>query len=277
MPQVTEPFFFASDLNRSVRGEPMGVANLEDYLALFRHARAGQVVGEKSVWYLYSQVAARAIDRFCPQAKFIILLRDPLGLFLSLHAQWLYDMMEDEPDAEKAWHLQRARGEGGQLPATCQQPALLQYGRICRLGEQLERLLAIIGPERVHCVLFDDLVASPRSTYLGILRFIGVEDDGRRDFPKVNPATAIRWKALASSLEILKTRLHQSRMERLLRPIITGLAPVKDGLRKLNTVECAKDRPSSELNRLVKQALASDVQRLGATLGRDLSHWTRID
>jgi hypothetical protein len=48
----------------------------------------------------------------------------------------------------------------------------------------------------VLAIVLDDISADPRGEYLRVLRFLGLKDDGRLDFPIYNKAKKIRWPNL---------------------------------------------------------------------------------
>jgi hypothetical protein len=54
------------------------VADWKDYLKLFRNAGAAIAVGEASVCYLWSATAAQNIFARVPNARIIMILRDPV-------------------------------------------------------------------------------------------------------------------------------------------------------------------------------------------------------
>src|SRR6185436_9103717 len=53
------------------------VLDWSDYLKLFAHVRGERAIGEASVVYLTIESAAAAIRRKIPEAKIVMLLRDP--------------------------------------------------------------------------------------------------------------------------------------------------------------------------------------------------------
>jgi hypothetical protein len=55
-----------------------------------------------------------------------------------------------------------------------------------RFREQVSRYLDAFPREQIRVMWFHDWVADPRSAYLQVLSFLGVEDDGRRTFRPVN-------------------------------------------------------------------------------------------
>ena len=113
MSPVKEPCYFASEIRpenfsaeheprirreaqelRQISSGPMlekrfsgVVSKWDDYLKLFQNATNEKAIGEASVRYLWSQTAAQNIISRVPNAKIIIVLRDPASSsFLSIPA-----------------------------------------------------------------------------------------------------------------------------------------------------------------------------------------------
>lgn len=63
------------------------------------------------------------------------MLRNPADMIHSLHGQYLYDPIEQEPDLAKAWELSTARKAGRQVPVLCLCPPLLYYDEVAYYGE----------------------------------------------------------------------------------------------------------------------------------------------
>ncbi|NLF38083.1 sulfotransferase, partial [bacterium] len=75
VPARKEPHFFGSDIV-----SPAFVRDRDAYLSLFAGATTEARVGEASIWYLYSKRAAREIKEFNPDARIIIMLRNPVDM-----------------------------------------------------------------------------------------------------------------------------------------------------------------------------------------------------
>ncbi|NJL34400.1 MAG: sulfotransferase domain-containing protein [Chloroflexaceae bacterium] len=84
VPVVKEPDFFGSDLTGR-----RYTTNLHTYLALFEPGR-GKLCGEGSTAYIISKQAAQEIYNFNPEAKIIIMIRNPVDMLYSLHNQVVY-------------------------------------------------------------------------------------------------------------------------------------------------------------------------------------------
>src|SRR5271170_3647810 len=82
IPTIKEPHYFLTDLRR-----PGRVSNQRSYETLFKRAGAHhRISGEASVFYLLSRAAVPNILCFNPHAKFIVMVRSPLEMVVSLHA-----------------------------------------------------------------------------------------------------------------------------------------------------------------------------------------------
>jgi hypothetical protein len=195
MSPLKEPHYYSVDLaNRAVR-------SAAQYAALFSSAARQHVaIGEASTWYLFSQAAIPAIEREHPEARYIVMTRDPVEMAQSLYHHNTRVLHEDQPNFEIAWNLQAERAAGNRIPRTCAEPAFLQYHQACSLGSMIQRLLRLLPPERIACVALADMQADPGRVYRRILDFVGVPDDGRSSFPVINSARGHRSRLLQEAI-----------------------------------------------------------------------------
>lgn len=162
----------------------------KEYLNVyFSGANKYKRAGEGSIFYLYSTVAVKNILKFNPNAKFIVMLRNPVDMAYSLYSKMLSWGAENIKDFEKAWNMQTDRSRGKYLPAFCKNPKLLQYGSICKVGEQLQRLYGQVNSKQVFVIFFEDFKSNPLKVYKQVLKFLEVDYDGREDFPVINQHT----------------------------------------------------------------------------------------
>lgn len=269
--QPKEPHYFSSDFDYYYAP---GQRSEQHYLGLF--AEAGDqhlAVGEASVWYLYSAAAAREIMAFDPAARVIVMVRDPVELVPSLHSQLRYMLDEDEPDPEAAWRLQDARAAGERLPATVRVPGFLQYGEAARLGAQLRRVYEHVPREQVKVIVFDDLRADAGAVYREALAFLGVPDDGRSEFPRVNENKVHQSAALARL-----TQRPPSTLVAVARGVkrVAGVERlgVLERVRRRNRQVTRREEISPAFARELRAHFRDDVEELGELIGRDLSAWT---
>jgi hypothetical protein len=124
---------------------------------------------DKSPNYLASIEAPRRIARDLPNAKFIILLRDPVARAWS-HYRWLRQIKhvrvsfrETLSDASTGWHSVIRRGY---------------------YAEQLSHWLQFISPEQIHIVKSERFWSSPQKVYSEIVRFLGLRAFTPKGFRK---------------------------------------------------------------------------------------------
>lgn len=267
-----EPHYFSDDFDYYYAP---GERSEEHYLRLFDEADASHLaVGEASVWYLYSEAAARNIMAFDPTARVVVMVRNPVELVPSLHSQLRYMLDETEPDPAVAWGLQDARRRGEGLPPTVRVPEFLQYREAARLGAQVRRVLEAVPREQVRVLVFDDLRADAGAVYRETLAFLGVPDDGRAEFPRVNENKVHRAAAVARF-----TQRPPSGLVALARGVkrVAGVERlgVLDRVRRRNRQVTRREEITPEFAQVLRDHFRDDVGELGELIGRDLSAWTR--
>ena len=259
-----EPMFWASDFPTLHK-----VHSLEEYLDLF--AEAGEqhlAVGEASACYLYSDSALPAIREFCPDAKIIAMLRNPIDQAYSFHSQMALTGNEDVDDFEKAWRLQEARAEGRSIPRWCRNPSLLQYKAVASYGDQVDKLLRLFPREQVRVILFEDFSRRTGDVYAQTLGFLGVDDDGRRQFAPVHVGRTHLWPALGRFLH--HTPRFMQWTCRALKPML-GLQ--RTNLSKVVAVRKKRRPLAPEFRAELTDVFRDDVAKLAELIQRDLSAW----
>jgi len=274
MSPVKEPSFFCSDIS-----PPGCIQGRETYLRLFQDASPREVRrGEATTTYLFSRVAVPTIERELPGARYIVLLRHPVEMAYSLHDQLLRDFYENIHDFEQAWKLVPDRRSGRHITPDCPAPIRLDYPAWCLLGKQLQRLYSVVSRERVLVLLMDDVRENPRREYLKVLDFLGLLDDGRRDFPVHNATREWRWQAPVRMIH--KVRGQAGRLREAMGVNGLGLKWLVRSYERLNEAVNARDRPRPPLSAQFRKELtvffAEDVRLLERLLKRDLSAWLEV-
>jgi hypothetical protein len=259
MSPIKEPHFFHS-------GEPHVINSLKRYEKLFKDANEyHKIIGEASTNYLFSEEAVPNILNYSKSPKFLVALRNPIDMAYSLHDHRIFMQREDILDFETAWELQFERAKGKKLPSGCKTPELLQYGSYCRLGEQLERLLTHVTPDKCKFILLEDIKADPRSIWLELMRFLEIKDDGKSVFDAKNKAKTLHSRLLQKTicnLGRLKRKVGIQRSIGLLSP-----------LAQWNRIERPRSPLSNSMRSKLRAYFEDDIQKLESILNRDLSHW----
>lgn len=239
------------------------------YRALYSPTPAARLMMEGSVWYLYSQTAIPAILKDRPDAKFIVMLRNPVKMLPSLHLQLLHALDEDETDFRTAWNLSEKRARGEAIPKSCRAPATLIYTRTAAYGAMLDRLFAMVPRDRCKVFFQEEMARDTEGTYRETLEFMGIDDDNRQDFPRINEAKTTKSRFL----HYIVARGRPAR-QMISKPIkrLTGKSSlgVLQGVKKWNNVKAGPVDVPIDLQEEIAEHYAADMARLGDLLGRDL-------
>lgn len=265
---LQEPRFFGRDITHD--GPRI---TYEDYMALFEDVTDEKRIGEKSVWYLYSGTAAEEIHAFNPEARILVLLRNPADMLYSLHGQFVgRSARENIADFEEALAAEPERRRGLRVPSSVASAEHLLYSEIPRYFTQLQRYLRFFPRERIHVVLYDDLQHDPGTVYGEVLRFLEVDDRFVPDFRVYNPARNVHSPRLRRMLlagrpagRWIGARAPAA-MSRILRRWYGALGAA-------NVSERPRSALSPHVRARIDARMAPEIDALGEFLGRDLSHW----
>ena len=271
--RTKEPFYWASDM--PAMRQAARVDTEEAYLRLFADAKPEHIaVGEGTTLYLYSDCAIRDALQWNPNFKFVFMLRRPEVVAHAYHMQMKFHEFEDIEDFQEAWEAQEQRRmDPSSIPSRCREPRLLQYGKVASVGSQLERAMAQIAPENRLVLLFDDFTADTRGTYLRVLDFLGVKDDGRTDFPQENAAMVAKHAGLTRMMRMPAVVAATDYLKRHLKGGPYALA------RSAKHSLMLKSSPRTPLdNRFQLELLewfVPEVELVESLLERDLSAWKK--
>src|SRR4051794_38742786 len=198
MPDLKEPWFFASDMRPRFQPPRAGVPpqTLDEYRELFAAAQSGQRVGEASSSYLWSRTAAERIGEVRSDAQIVALLREPASFLHSLHLQLLQSHVETLKDFARAIALEPQRRRGKHVPRSSHRPQLLRYSDHVRYVEQLRRYDRVFPREQVLVLIYDDFRADNERTVRAVLRFLDVADDHPIEVVDANPTRLMRSQQL---------------------------------------------------------------------------------
>jgi len=178
----------------------------DDIDRFFAHRMPGQVLLDATPSYLYLPGCLEAIQRHCPDARIIVLLRKPVARAVSQHgherrlgretapmfraflAERFRLWRETDPLARRSAHRKSSYVDRG------------------RYDVQLRRLMVL--SQSVHVVLFEEMIRSPQSVIDGVYDFLGVERVSLGALPHLNASDG-----------------HSSRSARLLARLLLGRSP----------------------------------------------------
>lgn len=270
IPNRKEFYFFGMDINasRSTKTE-------EKYLSYFTAVTDEKRVGESSVWYLYSKLAATEIHNFNPTSSIIAMLRNPVDMIYSLHSQMVYEVLEDIADFEEAIAAQEDRKRGLRIPdgpyvrGRHFAKELLFYHDIAKYTQQIKRYFDVFGRENVHVVIYDDFSKDVAEEYRKTLVFLGVNESFQADFQVINANKSLR------STFLKKLLLRPPRVVRFGRRLLPHSMRhvLFHRIHNFNIVYEKRRSMSPELRERLQRDFLPDVEALSRLLNRDLTHW----
>ena len=199
-----EPHFFNTDMRfRRYKSE-------SSYFGLYKNVpKFVSAIGEASTWYLYSEDAVKNILQVNSDAKFIVAVREPLDMAVSLYLHNKRHGHESAESFEEAWALQEKREQGYCIPAMCADQGFLQYKKACSLGSHIDRLLAHVPNDHVCIVWLKDLKHSPRKELRRLEDFLGVKPHEYQDLPVENTAAEVRSKSILIIFRLVQALKHR--------------------------------------------------------------------
>ncbi|MBN1557185.1 MAG: sulfotransferase [Lentisphaerae bacterium] len=245
------------------------------YLRLFRTVREKKRIGEASVYYMLSRKAAEEIHRFSPRAAILIMVRNPIDVIPSYHAQMVYDGNEPLQDLEAALDAEEARRRGDRLPVHIRFPQKLFYREIATFSDAIARYRQEFGRQQVRVIVYDEFSRNTTTCYRDTLRFLSVDDRFKPEFPVVNPHKRVRSEMLCRVLS--GVHLNSPRARRLV-PVSVRLAGrrfLRTLQMRVNTRHVPRPQLAPHLRTRLEHECAEEIGRLSALLNRDLSEWLR--
>ncbi len=279
MSDPKEPNFFASDFTRKGLQYAFREMTPDEYRAIFKDAPGNAVCGESSASNIYSTVAAENAYRWNPDAKIIVIFREPVDFLKSYHMQMLKNPIEDGDnveDLQTALDLEPQRKQGKQLPRGQKVPELLYYMERCKYTDQLKRLYSVFPREQVLVLLYDEFRKDNFATLKQVCSFLGV--DPEFGFQKNDANVTLRVKN-KSAQDLLHNLGAGRGIFSYIKPVVKSAVPkgTRDKLLSWASdtfVYSYKKDISAELERKLKQQFRPEVEEFGQLIGRDLlAHW----
>jgi len=266
-----EPCFLAPDFSC-----PAYPKTEEEYLRCFRGYKGETRVGESTTSYLYSKMAARTIHEFAPDAKIIAMLRNPVDMVASLHAQRLKMGSEDIKHFEDALAAEPDRRLGKRIPSGFRYPKeYLLYREYGKYAKQLERYFSEFGRENVHVIIFDDFRWDTEGEFSKVCEFMGVSTDFKPEFSVHNPTRTPR--VLMLHRVAVRIKFIEKAIVRCLRPIIPSrlgkvLLRIYHISWKLN-MKTGRIPMRAETRMALASYYVQEIKDLEILLGRVLDCW----
>jgi len=257
-----EPHFFATDIDRKRK-----IRDLDHYHSIFPDKGLMAKRGEASVWYLYSEEAVANIKSYNPNAKIIVMIREPVDFIESLHNQNVIGGHDREKNIDESVRnslkIKNRKFD-------------LDYVELARFEKYIRKYKKEFD-DRVLVLFQEELKAAPQQIYRQVLDFLDIEDDGRADFGMVNVRRRHKFKLL----ELILT-VNWSPISRVLSPLRKLLGVGSFGIYKrvmdFNSEEHGSEGVSDATTEILVVALNESVEKMSdfVSMERLKKHWKRF-
>ncbi len=253
-------YFTAPELTAKTAGPgderiPRAIVHDEaGYLAEFAQLPPGlPVIADVSPSYLQEPAAAERIAAFAPDARIVILLREPAAKIFSQYVHLWAEGRETLPFAE-AFEASLARREAGFS-------TMFDYEAGGRYAEAVGRYLDRFGRDRVQVVLFEEMFDGGEAARRGLEDFLGI-GFAKGPPPRMNVGGRVKSPLLAA---ILDNDALRGRVKRLFPlPLRTRLG---QAIRRRVPTEKPELDPATAAR--LRRHYREDTLRLEALLSRE--------
>ena len=267
-PREKEPHYYFS---------PHG-SNLSsfDYESLYSGAKTSdRYLVDASIWYLFyfKKVATKILENSI-NPKFIVCIRNPYELAMSLHAQKIQSGHESVASFKRALSYNNERNNGiftgivGLPESAC--PRHMAYINVCMLGEQIKTVLDYIPTQNLKIISFDDFNNNPKETLENLMTFLNIDKPLLPAFPKEGVTHRYRSAYLQTTLNIIggvKSRYFSG-----VKP--TGLFRHFHGYNKIDiSLARPKFSPQCFFTPMQCQAIDNDIEVISRIINHNLDHW----
>jgi hypothetical protein len=241
--------------------KPLGwlASEWDDYLRLFQQAGSERAIGEASAAYLWSETAAANIHARIPDARIVMMLRDPAERAFS---QYLHQLAVGLTKSTFRQHIEVCV-RGGPRELGIYYPFL----EIGLYHLQVKRFLDLFPRDRIRIYWFEEAWREPAGLMADLFEFLDVDAGFRPDTSRKHLARRVpRWAALNYFLK--ESQLWyplQALVPRALDAAVRRLAFRPGRALQLDP----RDR------QYLVEYYSADIRALSGLLDRDLSAWLR--
>lgn len=184
---LKEPHFYATDLP----AQPHTVLEPEDYRRLFAAAGDQRYRTEASVWYFYSRQAPALIAKAHPDARIVLLLRNPVDMLTSLYDLYLRTGNEGDTTPETAM---LRTGEANF--STTYFPFGLCYLHLLDLTTPLMRWRSSFPERQIRALTFEQMYSEPEQGFRELCDWLGIDRDVPVSFDHQRARESVRMQAM---------------------------------------------------------------------------------
>ena len=250
MSPVKEPNYFALSVNSKLKlTKP--IRDKKKYLKLFKGVTDEIAIGEASPLYLWDPKAPKLIHETVPDAKIIMILRDPVERSYSHYLLVVGFGYQTLPFREAMVNALEAPDDYANRIASTS-----------FYSEQIKRYLNTFKKEQIKIFIFEEFIKDIRKSVEEVLSFLGVSSE----IPE-------SVKIVTNTVDVSAGRFSKYLIRnQALRLIVREILPPEGGpiVRKLFSKKTEKPPLSQEDRKFVEEMYRDDAKKLQKILDRNL-------
>jgi len=247
---IKEPNHFSVNVNPNTKLSKL-IRNETEYLELFKEVKDEIAIGEASPTYLWDPKAGQLIHDANPDARIIMMLRDPVARAYSHYLLLVglgFETSTFEDSIKKA--LDAKPDYSGSILETG-----LYY-------EQVKKYYEIFDRKQIKIIIFEEFISDTWKSVKEVLEFLGVNSNPPKSVDKVHNQFILPRGKLASKI------ITNPSLRKLVRNFLPRSSQL--GLRYIFTRKSAQPELSSKDKKFLEEYYLEDVKKLQQFLERTL-------
>gem|GEM_PF-1744926 len=268
---IKEPHYFAPSVSENNRIARFVTHDKSQYLSLYKDVKNESAIGEASASYLWDVESPKAIHDVVPDARIIIILRDPIQRAFSHYLMSVRQRQETLPFYD-AMENDYKRSDKGYFVSHL-------YVDLGLYSQQVTRHLDTFGPEHVKILMFEEFIKDTKAAVNDVLQFLGLEpyvpsNIGAVYDPYLNPTKRTRMISRLSKLAFGSRTASMARdVLKTARRTRKNSASAKDSLVQKLLQATYKSAAPEDGIRYLQEIYRHDVAKLKSIIGRSSVPW----
>jgi len=252
MSPVKEPRYFSQIV---AINNPNRIGNKKKYLDLFKDIKDEKAIGEASPIYLLDPDSPKLIHQAVPNAKIIIILRDPIQRAYSHYLHNVRNGITNVSFMEMITNYLNSEDK--------ENPRLHLLINSSLYSKRVQKYFDTFGSKQVKIIIFEEFVANTKQTINDIIKFLEIDYELTETPTKTyNPFGESR-NQLASSIISNKT------VRKFAKRIIS-LPTRKKIVRNIFNKDSVKPEIGIEERKILEKIYKTDVKKIQSILDRSL-------
>ena len=241
--------------------------NLEEYQSLFREVANETAIGEASPWYLYLEKAPLQMRHHIPDAKLIVMLRNPVDRAYSSFLHQFQRGAEPLNNFSQALLDEERRIRQNWRP-------IWHYKQLGFYHQQLSRYLKVFDRQQIRVYLYEDFCNEPLSLLQNIFDFLNVDDTFTPDVSRKYNVTRVppnqTLRTLMNKPNPIKLAIKSLLPDKLCQSLKANFSGVGN-----YTAKSIKPKLAPEVRSQLIEEYRDDIFKLQDLIHKDLSHWLK--